>query len=155
MQRAVVVGGGILGTWHAFELCRAGWSVQHLEADAAPQGASLRNFGLLWVSGRRTGPELDAARRSRSRWEEVGTVISGIGFRASGSLTVARTDGERNVMEEFAHHGDAARRSITYVGPEGVVALNPAVRGDVAGGLYCAADAVVEPRGFWAPCGAT
>ena len=33
----------------------------HLEADAAPQGASVRNFGLVWVSGRRSGDELDVA----------------------------------------------------------------------------------------------
>ncbi len=146
VKRALVVGGGILGTWHAFELCRAGYSVHHLEADAAPQGASLRNFGLLWVSGRRTGAELHAARRSRTRWEELGTAIAGIGFRPTGSLTVARTDAERTVMEEFAHHPDAGQRSIDYVDAEGVVALNPAVRGEVAGGLYCAQDAVVEPR---------
>ncbi len=146
MKRALVVGGGILGTWHALELCRRGYSVQHLEADAAPQGASVRNFGLIWVSGRRRGAELDAAQRSRHRWEEVGADILAIGFRPTGSLTLARNDGERKVMEEFAHHDDAALRSTTYLGPEEVIARNPAVRGDIAGGLYCAEDAVVEPR---------
>ena len=137
-----MAGGGVLGTWHALELCRAGFTVAHLEADAAPQGASVRNFGLVWVSGRRTGAELDAAQRSRQRWEEVGTDIPGIGFRPSGSLTLATTDGERKVMEEFAAHPDAAARSITYVDPDEVVALNPAVRGEVAGGLYCTEDAI-------------
>jgi FAD dependent oxidoreductase TIGR03364 len=142
----VVAGGGILGTWHALELCRAGYAVQHLEADLVPQGASVRNFGLIWVSGRRSGAELDAALRSRHRWEEVAGDVPGIGFRASGSLTVARTDGERKVMEEFAHHPDAAERSTTYLSPEEVVVLNPALRGEVAGGLHCRQDAVVEPR---------
>ena len=146
MKRAVVVGGGILGTWHALELRLAGFTVAHLEADAAPLGASVRNFGLVWVSGRRSGAELDAARRSRRRWQEVGAEIPGIGFRASGSLTLALTDGERKVMEEFAAHPDAAARSISYADPREVVALNPAVRGDVAGGLFCADDAMVEPR---------
>jgi glycine/D-amino acid oxidase-like deaminating enzyme len=42
--RAVVVGGGILGTWHAVELVRAGFAVEQLEAGAAPTGASVRNF---------------------------------------------------------------------------------------------------------------
>jgi FAD dependent oxidoreductase TIGR03364 len=146
VKRAVVAGGGILGTWHALELCRAGFTVAHLEADAAPLGASVRNFGLVWVSGRRTGAELDTALRARQRWEEVSTEVPGIGFRPSGSLTLATTDGERKVMEEFAAHVDAAARSITYVDPDEVVALNPAVRGEVTGGLYCPADAIVEPR---------
>jgi FAD dependent oxidoreductase TIGR03364 len=128
------------------ELCRAGFTVAHLEADAAPVGASVRNFGLLWVSGRRNGAELDAAERSRHRWEEVGHDVPGIGFRATGSLTLASTDGERKVMEEFAQHPDAAMRSITFVEPDELVAVNPAVQGDVTGGLHCTQDAVVEPR---------
>jgi FAD dependent oxidoreductase TIGR03364 len=136
----------VLGTWHALELCRAGYAVQHLEANAAPQGASVRNFGLLWVSGRRSGAELDVAQRARHRWEEVGHDIAGIGFRATGSLTVACTPGERKVMEEFAAHADAAARGITYVEPEELRARNPAVQGEVAGGLHCVHDAVVEPR---------
>jgi len=142
----VIVGGGVLGTWHALELCGAGFTVTHMEAEAAPQGASVRNFGLIWVSGRRTGDELDAAQRSRRRWEEVGRVVPDIGFRPAGSLTLASNDEERKVMEEFAAHPDAAARSITFVDPAQVASLNPAVRGDIAGGLHCSVDAVVEPR---------
>jgi FAD dependent oxidoreductase TIGR03364 len=145
-MRAVVAGGGILGTWHALELCRAGYTVQHLEADAAPTGASVRNFGLLWVSGRRSGEELHAATRSRQRWEEIAADVPGIGFRASGSLTVALSVEERKVMEEFAQHADAAARSITFLEPAELRACNPAVLGEVEGGLFCAADGVVEPR---------
>ena len=145
MKRAVVAGGGVLGTWHALELCQAGFTVTHLEAEVAPQGASVRNFGLVWVSGRRTGAELDIAQRARQRWEEIGTDVPAVGFRAVRSLTLASTDGERKVMEEFAAHPDAAARSITYVDPEEVAALNPAVHGDIVGGLHCGKDAIVEP----------
>jgi glycine/D-amino acid oxidase-like deaminating enzyme len=49
-------------------------------------------------------------------------------------------------MEEFAARPDAAARSITYVDPAQIVLLNPAVRGEIAGGLHCSADAVVDPR---------
>jgi FAD dependent oxidoreductase TIGR03364 len=142
----VVAGAGILGTWHALELRRAGFTVDHLEADPEPSGASVRNFGLVWVSGRRSGEELDVAQRARRRWEEIGAEVPGIGFRACGSLTVACTEDERQVMEAFGRHPDAARRSISFLEPAGVVARNPAVQGAVTGGLYCAEDAVVEPR---------
>jgi len=79
--RAVVAGGGILGTWHALELVEAGFTVEHLEAEAAPNGASVRNFGLVWVSGRRSGAELDAALRARRRWQDIGAAVPGVGFR--------------------------------------------------------------------------
>ena len=62
----------------------AGFAVDHLEAEAGPTGASVRNFGLVWVSGRRSGDELEVARRARRRWEEVGAAVPGIGFRADG-----------------------------------------------------------------------
>jgi FAD dependent oxidoreductase TIGR03364 len=144
--RAVVVGGGVLGTWHAYELVAAGFEVDHLEADAGPTGASVRNFGLVWVSGRRSGAELEVARRARSRWEEVGAAVPAVGFRATGSLTVARTPDEGGVMEAFANHPDAAARAITFLGPDEVRVCNPALGGRSYGALHCAADAVVEPR---------
>jgi FAD dependent oxidoreductase TIGR03364 len=142
----VVAGGGIIGTWHALELVQAGFSVDHLEAEAGPTGASVRNFGLVWVSGRRTGEELDVAWRARRRWEEVGHDVPGLGFRATGSLTVARNEAERAVMESFAGLPDAEVRAIRFFEPDEVRRSNPAVRGDIAGALHCAADAVVEPR---------
>jgi FAD dependent oxidoreductase TIGR03364 len=145
-MRAVVAGGGVLGTWHVLELVSAGFSVEHLEAEVAPTGASARNFGLLWVSGRRSGAELDAALRARRRWEEVGAAVPGIGFRASGSLTIACDGAERAVMEAFARHPDAAARSVSFLEPHEVRACNPAVRGDISGALHCTEDAVVEPR---------
>jgi FAD dependent oxidoreductase TIGR03364 len=144
--RAVVAGGGIIGTWHALELTEAGFEVDHLEAEAGPTGASVRNFGLVWVSGRRSGEELDVARRARRRWEEIAAAVPGIGFRAMSSLTVATDAPARGVMESFAAHPDAAARAISFLAPDEVRACNPAVRGDIDGALHCAQDAVVEPR---------
>jgi FAD dependent oxidoreductase TIGR03364 len=144
--RAVVVGAGIVGTWHAVELVEAGFRVDHLEADAAPTGASVRNFGLVWVSGRRTGVELDTARRARLRWEEIGAEVPGVGFRANGSLTVATSEAERAVMVEYALSTEAAERAVAFLEPDDVRACNTAVAGDLAGALHCRADGVVEPR---------
>jgi FAD dependent oxidoreductase TIGR03364 len=141
-----VVGAGIVGTWHALELLDAGFAVEHLEADPAPVGASVRNFGLVWVSGRRSGHELDVARRARARWEEIGAQIPDVGFRASGSLTVALTAAERAVMKAFARLPDASARAISFLEPDEVRACNPAVTGDVTGALHCELDAIVEPR---------
>jgi len=106
----------------------------------------VRNFGLVWVSGRRSGAELDAALRSRQRWQEIAEDVPGIGFRPAGSLTVARTSTERKVMEQFANHPDAEERAITFLEPGPLRALNPAVRGEIEGGLHCEADGIVEPR---------
>jgi FAD dependent oxidoreductase TIGR03364 len=145
VQQVVIVGGGILGTMHALEACQRGWEVTHLEADASPRRASVRNFGLVWVSGRAPGLELDLAIRARQLWEQIADHSPAVGFRPDGSLTLARHEAELALMAEAAAQPDAAIRGFELLDPAGVRAVNPAVRGDVIGGLLCRRDAVVEP----------
>ena len=145
VDQVVIVGGGILGTMHALEATNRGWEVVHLEADAGPRRASVRNFGLIWVSGRAGGEELDLALRARTLWERIASSCPGTGFRPDGSLTVARTDAELALMAEAASRPDAAERRTELLDASGVRDVNPAVKGDVAGGLWCRLDAVVEP----------
>ena len=145
-QRIVVVGGGVLGTMHAVMARRRGYEVVHLEREAEARGASVRNFGLVWVSGRKAGPELSLALRARELWEELAGQVPGLGFRAAGSLTLAVDDVELRLLKEAAALPDADRREFELLDPAGVRAVNPALRGELAGGLLCRADAVVEPR---------
>ncbi len=144
-ERAVIVGGGVIGTMHALEACRRGWEVVHLEADVGPRRASVRNFGLVWVSGRAAGPELDLALRARQRWEEIARDSPRVGFRPDGSLTVATDAAELALMNEAASRTDADSRSFELLDAAGVRSINPAVRGETVGGLLCRSDAVVEP----------
>jgi len=144
-QRVVIVGGGVIGTMHALEGVRRGWEVVHLEADAGPRRASVRNFGLVWVSGRAAGRELELGLRARELWESTAAVAPGVGLRADGSLTVATDPAELALMEEAAAGPDAAARQLAILDGDGVRAANPAVRGKVLGGLLCRRDAVVEP----------
>ena len=48
-------------------------------------------------------------------------------------------------MAEAADQPDAGLRGFELLDPDGVRAANPAVRGDLVGGLLCRRDAVVEP----------
>ena len=144
-ERAVIVGGGVLGTMHALEACRRGWEVVHLEADAGPRRASVRNFGLVWVSGRAAGAELDLAVRARELWEQIAGHSPAVGFRPDGSVTVARHASELDLMAEVAAQPDAERRGFELLDADGVRAANPSIRGELVGGLLCRQDAIVEP----------
>ncbi|MGH3215922.1 MAG: TIGR03364 family FAD-dependent oxidoreductase [Trebonia sp.] len=145
-QRVVIVGGGVLGTMHAVMARRRGFSVVHLEREPEARGASARNFGLVWVSGRRAGPELALAVRARELWEEIAASAPGTGFRPAGSLTLATREAELRVLGEAAELPDAKQRDFELLDPDGVRAVNPALRGEFLGGLYCRSDAIVEPR---------
>jgi FAD dependent oxidoreductase TIGR03364 len=144
MKRVLVVGGGIIGTMHALLAAEKGFSVTHLERDLKPQSASVRNFGLIWVSGRLAGTELDLALRARELWGSIGAKAA-IGFRANGSLTVAQSDAEYTVVQEAASMHDADRRGFRVLDRNQTLALEPRLAGKYVGALRCTTDAAVEP----------
>jgi glycine/D-amino acid oxidase-like deaminating enzyme len=149
VARIVVVGGGVIGSMHAYLALRAGHEVTHLEREPDARGASVRNFGLIWVSGRKPGAELDLALRSRTLWEEIAEEIPGLGFRPNGSLTIVQHEAELRVLEQVVTRPDATARGFALLSPREVRDLNPAIRGDILAGLHCERDAAVEPR--WVP----
>jgi FAD dependent oxidoreductase TIGR03364 len=142
----VVVGGGILGLMHAVQARRLGYQVVHLEREAGTRGASVRNFGLIWVSGRAPGAELDLAIRARQLWEELAAQIPGTGFRPHPSLTLASEEAELALLKEAVERPDAAQRGFELLDPAAVRELNPGLRGDFLGALLGGRDAIVEPR---------
>ncbi|WP_405011159.1 TIGR03364 family FAD-dependent oxidoreductase [Kitasatospora sp. NBC_01539] len=145
-MRVIVVGAGVLGTMHAWQAVERGHEVVHLEREAEARGASVRNFGLVWVGGRASGEELATARRARELWQRIGERVPGVGFRPNGSLTVLRTEAELAVAEEVLKRDDADERGYRLLDAAGTRALNPALRGRHLGALHCTRDAAVEPR---------
>jgi FAD dependent oxidoreductase TIGR03364 len=146
MESVVVVGGGVLGLMHAVAARRRGYQVVHLEREASSRGASLRNFGLIWISGRKPGAELKLALRSRQLWEQIAAEIPGTGFRPHGSLTLAAGDAEFTLIKQAAALPDAALRGYELLDSAAARELNPALRGEFTGALLGGADAIVEPR---------
>ncbi|WP_069161832.1 TIGR03364 family FAD-dependent oxidoreductase [Nocardia altamirensis] len=144
-MRLVIIGGGILGTAHALAAVRRGHEVIQLERETEARGATVRNFGLVWVSGR-SAAELEVTLRSRELWEEIGGKVPGVGFRPNGSITLVRTPAELAVAEAASAGPTAERRGFTLLEPAQVRALNPALRGKFLAGLHCSTDAAVESR---------
>jgi len=144
-MRIVVIGGGVLGTMHAVELVRRGHQVTQLEREPEARGATVRNFGLIWVSGR-SATELPVTLRARALWERLGTEVPGIGFRANGSLTVLRSEAEIAVAKQVAANPDAAERGVAVLDVAEARRRNPVLRGQFLAALWCAKDAAVESR---------
>ncbi|WP_093273680.1 TIGR03364 family FAD-dependent oxidoreductase [Saccharopolyspora shandongensis] len=145
-MRVLIVGGGVLGTMHALRALERGHEVVHLEREAEARGASVRNFGLIWVSGREAGPDLEVAMRARQDWERIAADVPELGFRDNGSLTVLRTPAELAVAEEFVARADAAERGTKLLDPAEARTLNPALRGEMLAALWCEQDGAVESR---------
>jgi FAD dependent oxidoreductase TIGR03364 len=144
-MRVTIIGGGVLGTSHALEAIQRGHHVTHLEREVEARGATVRNFGLVWVSGR-AHHELATTLRSRELWERIGERIPGVGFRPAGSLTLLRTPREVAVAEQVVARDDAGARGFELLEPDRARTLNPALRGKFIAALHCSLDAAVESR---------
>jgi D-hydroxyproline dehydrogenase subunit beta len=95
-----VVGAGICGLAHALAAARKGRRVVVIDRDAQANGASVRNFGFITVTGQQEGECWRRALRSRDVWAEIAP-LAGIDLLQHGLLTVARRPEARAVLEEF------------------------------------------------------
>ena len=95
-----VVGAGILGLAHAYAAARLGKRVVVIERDGRANGASIRNFGFVTVTGQNRGETWRRARRSRDVWAEV-AAAAGIPIEQTGLLLTMRRPESVCVAEVF------------------------------------------------------
>ena len=95
-----VVGGGILGLAHAYVAAKSGKRVALIEKDARANGASIRNFGFITVTGQERGDSWRLARRTRDVWAEVAGE-AGIPIEQRGLYLSARSAEAIAVIEAF------------------------------------------------------
>src|SRR5258708_4743859 len=122
-----VVGGGIIGLAHAWLAARRGWSVVLFERHEFAQGASIRNFGMIWPIGQPAGERLQLALRSRAIWSDV-VEETGIQVASTGSVHLAYRDDEAAVIHEFAEAGPRHGYRCRLMNAEQVRAATPGVR---------------------------
>jgi FAD dependent oxidoreductase TIGR03364 len=66
-----VVGAGVLGLAHAYVAAKAGKRVIVIDRDMQANGASVRNFGFVTVTGQAAGDCWNMAMRTRDIWNEI------------------------------------------------------------------------------------
>lgn len=95
-----VVGAGIVGLAHALMAARRGMKVVVVDRDAGANGASVRNFGFVTVTGQQHGECWRRARRSRDVWAEIAGP-AGIEVAQRGLAVAARYAESLPVLEAF------------------------------------------------------
>jgi D-hydroxyproline dehydrogenase subunit beta len=141
-----VVGAGILGLAHAYQLARRGRRVIVFERNPRATGASVRNFGMLWPIGQPFGPLRRLAVRSLQIWLEV-LASAGVWHERTGSLHLAYRDLEAQVLREFAQECAGHGEPVDLLTPKQVAERTSAVKQD---GLQLAMashqEVCVDPR---------
>ncbi len=141
----IVVGGGALGTFHAYHALMGGLSVALVERTELPMGATVRNFGQVVPSGMNSKWQL-YGRRSLAIYGTLQSEFD-ISVRKNGSVYLASNLEERVLLEELFQinrNNDYPSELLTreqclkkYPG------LNPSY---VISGLFFPEEVTVEPR---------
>jgi FAD dependent oxidoreductase TIGR03364 len=95
-----VIGAGIVGLAHALAAARAGKRVVVIDRDPRANGASIRNFGFITVTGQERGDSWALARRTRDIWAEVAPE-AGIAVEQKGLIVTLRRPEAMEVAEAF------------------------------------------------------
>src|ERR1700744_4414182 len=95
-----IVGAGIVGLATALAAVRRGLRVIVIDRDAQANGASVRNFGFITVTGQERGAMWSRARRSRDVWREVAAAAD-IPIVHTGLWMIARRSEAVDVLDAF------------------------------------------------------
>src|SRR5262249_7663862 len=141
-----VVGAGILGLAHAYHLARRGRRVLVFERSPRAQGASVRNFGMLWPIGQPAGPLYDLARRSLEIWLSV-LQASGLWHDRTGSLHLAYRQDEAECLGGFAASAGVNGIACELLDPRRARNRSRAFRqGGLQVALWSPTETCVDPR---------
>ena len=139
-KRAIVVGAGIVGLATARKLALKGYAVEVIERSEQAQGASVRNFGMVWPIGQPKGEMYERAMKSRAIWKETAEK-AGIWYGEVGSLHMAYLPEELSVIEEFA----AENPQYSILNPAQVTS-EAVVKKDLKAALWSDEELIVDPR---------
>ena len=139
-----VVGAGIVGLAHAHAAANLGARVVVIERDLAANGASIRNFGFITITGQARGEVWRLAMRTRDLWAEVAPAAD-VPIEHRGLVLTLRRAESVAVAEAFlaTEMGEAC----DLLDAAALRAQHPAIAApDTLGALASPHELRVEPR---------
>lgn len=141
----IVIGAGVLGTFHAFHALQHGLSVAVFEKDKEPVSATVRNFGQVVPSGMDTKWQ-EYGRESLGIYNEIQSKFD-ISVRNNGSVYLASDDEEIQLIEELSLINKKNGYESNLLTKDQCLDRYPGLRRDyVKAGLYFPQEVTVEPR---------
>lgn len=141
----IVVGGGVLGTFHAYHALKMGLKVAVIEKDKMPKSATIQNFGQVVPSGMDSKWQT-YGRESLAIYKEIQNQFD-ISVRQNGSVYLASNDQEVQLIEELAQINKANNYSSILLNKQECLDRYPGLStAYVKAGLFFPEEVTVEPR---------
>ena len=141
----IVIGGGVLGTFHAFHALKQGLSVLLLEKNAYPQGATVRNFGQVVPSGMNAKWQA-YGRESLKIYKEIQSQFD-ISIRQNGTVYIASNKEELQLIEELHQINKNHSYESKILTKQQCIETYQGLKGSYClGALFFPQEVTVEPR---------
>jgi len=142
---AVIVGGGVLGTFHAYHALELGLKVCLVEKDIYPKGATTQNFGQVVPSGMNSKWQ-KFGRESLKIYKEIQSQFD-ISIRQNGTVYLASNEEEEQLLMELRAINNGNDYTSKMLTKQECLANYPGLRKDyVTAGLFFPQEVTVEPR---------
>lgn len=140
----IVIGGGVLGSFHAYHALMQGLDVALVEKDMVVKGATVRNFGQVVPSGmdvkwQRYG------RESLNIYKEIQSKFD-ISVRVQGSVYIASNSQELQLLHELKVINDSENYSAELLSKKQLLNTYGGIKKTYAkAGLFFDQELVIEP----------
>jgi len=141
----VVVGAGVLGTFHAYHAIKKGLKVALVEKDSTPRRASVLNFGQVVPSGMNTKWQA-YGRNSLQIYKDIQSKLD-ISVRQEGTLYLASNEEEVQLLEELSRINKANDYPSVLLTKTACLNRCPGLnRNYVKAGLFFPEEITIEPH---------
>ncbi len=142
----IVIGSGIVGLGHAWAAASQGLKVAVFETNSRAEGASIRNFGMVWPVGQPVGNFRKLALRNRELWLKLGQA-AGFAVHECGSLFLAHHADEWAVLKEFLDTEASEGLNADLCTPRAVQQIMPAVNTNgLQGAMFSPSELRITPQ---------
>ncbi|MDF0707887.1 TIGR03364 family FAD-dependent oxidoreductase [Flagellimonas okinawensis] len=142
---AVIVGGGVLGTFHAYHALEMGLKVCLVEKDAYAKGATTQNFGQVVPSGMNTKWQ-KFGRESLEIYKEIQSRFD-VSIRQNGTVYIASNEEEEQLLVELRAINSGNDYGSRMLTKQECLEHYPGLSKDYAvAGLFFPQEVTVEPR---------
>jgi len=141
----IVVGGGVMGTFHAYHALKKGLKVALFEKDKEPRSATVRNFGMVVPSGMSSKWQKYGIK-SLEIYKELQSKVD-LTIRECGQVYIASNEEEMTLINELHAINQRNNYPSTLLNTEEVLSRYPRINpGYALGGLFFPEEVLVEPR---------
>lgn len=144
--KAVVIGGGVIGSSIAYHLAKEKVRVVLLEKSDLASGSSGACDGLVLMQTKKPGIHLRLAMESKKRFEQLKNQLPvSIEYENNGCMVVIETETERQIMNQSVKKQRDVGLDVSLLDSDQAREIVPQVSEHIKGAAYSPLDSQVNP----------